>query len=138
MSMNKRELGMFILRVVVGIVFIAHGWQKIGNIEGVIGFFDSLGFAPFLAYVVAYAEFLGGIAILLGIYSRLAGYLLAVVMLVAIFKVKLSGGLLGGYELDLVLLASLLAISWNGAGPYSVSGKMCGCGACGMCGQKLV
>lgn len=135
---DVKVCGMFLLRVVVGIVFIAHGWDKIQNMEGVIGFFGSLGFAPFFAYLVAYVEFLGGIALLVGIYTRLAGYLLALVMLVAIFKVKLSGGLLGGYELDLVLLASLLALAGMGAGKYSLSGKMCGCGACGMCGGKTV
>ncbi len=129
---------MFLLRVVLGAVFIAHGWDKIQNMPGVIGFFGSLGLAPMFAYLVAYVELLGGVAVLLGVYSRLAGYLLAIVMVFAIFLVKMKVGFLGGYELDLMLLASSLAVAWNGAGPYSVSGKMCGCGSCGMCGMKVM
>lgn len=135
--MNLKIWGLFILRVVFGIIFIAHGWAKIGNMDGTIGFFSSLGLPVFTAYLVAWVEFLGGIAVLLGIFSRIAAYLLAITMVVAIFLVKIKAGFLGGYELDLILLASALVIAWSGAGPYSVSGKVCGCGSCGMCGNKL-
>ena len=135
--MNLKVWGIFVLRVVVGIVFIAHGWAKLQGMEGTIGFFGSLGLAPFLAYVVAYVEFIGGLTLVLGFYSRLAGYLLAVVMAYVVLFVKMKGGFLGGYEYELVLFAALLAISWSGSGPYSVSGKVCGCGNCGMCGMKV-
>jgi len=136
--MNLKVFGMFLLRVVVGFVFMAHGWAKIQGMEGTIGFFASLGLAPFLAYLVAWVEFLGGVALLIGVYSRLAGYLLAIVMVFAIFMLKIKMGFLGGYEFDLTLLVALLAIAWSGSGPYSVSGKMCGCGSCGMCGMKVL
>lgn len=135
--MNLKVCGLFLLRVVLGIIFIAHGWAKIGGMEGTIGFFVSLGLPAFMAYVVAWVEFLGGIAVLLGIFSRIAAYLLAITMVVAIFLVKIKAGFLGGYELDLILLVSALVVAWSGAGPYSVSGKICGCGNCGMCGNKL-
>lgn len=135
--MNSKALGMFLLRVVVGLVFVAHGWAKLQGMEGTIGFFASLGLAPFFAYIVAWVEFLGGLALVLGVFSRWAGYLLAVVMVFAIFLIKIKMGFLGGYEFDLVLLAALLAIAWSGSGSYSVSGKMCGCGSCALCGMKL-
>ncbi len=121
----------------VGVVFLAHGLDKLQGMDGVIGFFGSLGLAPFFAYLVAGVEFLGGIALILGVFSRYAAYLLAVVMVVAIFLVKFKMGLLGGYELDLVLLAALLTIAGAGSGVYSISGKMCGCGNCALCGMKL-
>ena len=134
--MNFKVWSLFLLRVVVGAVFIAHGWDKIQNIEGVIGFFASLGLASFFAYAVAWVEFLGGIALLLGVYSRWASYLLVLVMVGAIYLVKFKMGFVGGYELELTLLASLFVVAFSGSGPYSVSGKVCGCGNCAMCGMK--
>lgn len=135
--MNLQAFGIFLLRVVVGLVFAAHGWGKLQGMEGTIGFFVSLGLPAFLAYVVAWVEFLGGLSLILGVFSRIASYLLAVVMVFAILLVKMKAGFMGGYELDLTLLVALLAIAWSGSGPYSVSGKMCGCGSCGFCGMKL-
>jgi putative oxidoreductase len=138
MMKDPKVCGMFLLRVVVGAIFIAHGWAKIQGMDGLIGWLGSMGFAPMFAYLVAYVEFLGGLAVLLGIYSRIAGYLLALVMVFAIYLVKLKLGFVGGYEFELLLLVASLAVAWNGSGPYSVSGKMCGCGSCGMCGMKVV
>lgn len=129
---------MFFLRVVLGVIFIAHGWAKIQGMEGTIGFFGSLGLAPFFAYLVAWTEFLGGLAMVLGLYTRVAGYLIAIVMVFAIVLAKFKMGFLGGYELDLILLASALVIAQHGSGPYSVSGKVCGCGNCAMCGKKVM
>jgi len=137
MSSNFRNFGMLLLRVVLGIVFILHGFDKLQNLEGVVDFFSSLGLAPFFAYLVAYTEFLGGIALLLGVFSRYAAYALSTIMVVAIFLVKMKAGFLGGYELDLVLLVSLLATAWSGSGKYSLSGKMCECGDCAFCGMRL-
>lgn len=119
--MNLKVLGLFLLRVVLGAVFIAHGWAKISGMEGTVGFFASLGLPAFMAYVVAWVEFLGGIAVILGVFTRIAAYLLAITMVVAIFLVKIKAGFLGGYELDLILLASALVVAWSDIGPYSVS-----------------
>ncbi len=135
--MNHKVCGMFLLRVVVGIIFLVHGWDKLQGMEGTIGFFASLGMPAIFAYLVAWVEFLGGIAMILGVYTRVVGYLFAVIMVSAIVLVKGAKGLSGGYELDLLLLVSSLTVAWYGAGPYSVSGKMCGCGSCAMCGMKL-
>lgn len=134
---SHKDCGMFLLRLVVGIVFMVYGWNKIQGMEGTIGFFASLGLAPFFAYLVAWVEFLGGIALILGLYSRLVSYLLAIIVIVAILKVKWAMGFMGGYESDLVLLAALLAIAWTGAGRYSLSTKLCGCDNCGPCGLNL-
>ena len=136
-SMSRGEWGMLLLRVVVGAVFIAHGWQKLQMIDGVIGFFGKLGFAPFFAYLVAWVEFVGGLAMLLGVFTRIAGYLLAAVMIVAIFSVKLKMGFLGGYELDLTLLVAALALAWSGPGKLSVASKVCKCENCMMCGGEM-
>lgn len=127
----KCPWGMTLLRVVIGAVFLAHGIQKLQNMEGVVGFFGSLGMSSFFAYLVAWIETLGGIAIILGFMTTIASYLLAIVMVGAIFTVKAKMGFLGGYELDLVLLAGLLALAWSKASYLSLDKrafKKCKCG----------
>src|SRR5215203_4054473 len=108
--------GFTVLRLIVGIVFVVHGGQKllVMGFGGVAGFFGSLGVpAPGLfAVLVTLVEVLGGLALIVGLLTRLAAILLALDMLVAILTVHLPNGLFaseGGYEFPLVLLASCVA-----------------------------
>lgn len=117
---NNTDLGLLLVRVGLGLVFIAHGWAKIDGMDGTIGFFASIGLSAFWAYLVAYVEFIGGIAMLVGLFTNWAGMLLAVVMIVAIVMLKLSKGFVGGYEFDLVLFLSSLAIVIAGPGKYTL------------------
>lgn len=96
-----------------------HGITKFGSMEGVIGFFQTLGFAPFLAYLVATIETLGGLLLILGIFPRVVASLFAVIMLVAIFKVK--GGDFKKAELDVVLLFVSAAIFCLDTGSIKLS-----------------
>jgi putative oxidoreductase len=121
--LKKYEVGAFILRIILGFTFFVHGLVKFQDgIENTVGFFESLGLPGFTAYVVAGIEFIGGIAIILGIGTRVISILLALIMIGAILKVKLAGGFLGngqmaGFELDLALLAisAYLAITNHSA-----------------------
>lgn len=128
---HNKDLGLLILRVVVGIIFIVHGYGKITGIGGTIGFFGMLGLPAFLAYVVAYVEFIGGISLVIGYGSKIAAALLAFIMLVAIIKVHGPKGF-GNSEFPLVLLASNLAILFAGSGRYA-AGPSCGCLSEGSC-----
>ena len=109
--MNKNEIGKVILRAVLGLIFFIHGLSKFqGGITNTVGFFDSIGIPGFMAYAVALIELIGGIALILGLGTRIISVLFAFIMLGAIFTVKLPAGLLGndqmaGYELELALLA---------------------------------
>jgi uncharacterized membrane protein YphA (DoxX/SURF4 family) len=114
------DAGLLLLRIAVGIVFIAHGWSKFMNLEGATAFFASLGLASLFVYLVAAVELVGGLAVLLGLFTDVAGILLTIVMAFAITLVKFSKGLLGGYELDLVLLLAALGIAFMGAGKYAL------------------
>jgi len=117
-------------RLVLGVIFLAHGYQKFFEIgvENVAGFLQGVGIpAPLLfAWVVSLVEFFGGIAMILGIFTRWAALGFAVVMLVAIFTVKLPVGLIAppgkgaGYELDLALLGLALMLLLTGPGPLSL------------------
>lgn len=108
---RKNEVVTTILRVFLGATFLIHGIAKFqGGIENTAGFFESLGIPGFTAYVVALIELIGGIAVILGIGTRVISILFAIVLAVAIVKVKIAVGFLGngqmaGYELDLALMA---------------------------------
>lgn len=106
---RKNEVVSTILRVFLGATFFIHGLSKFqGGIENTVGFFESLGLPGFTAYMVALIEVIGGIGIVLGVGTRIIAILFAIVLAVAVVKVKLAAGFLGngqmaGYELDLAL-----------------------------------
>lgn len=118
--------GITVLRVVVGIVFLMHGGQKlfVWGFGGVAGFLGQVGIpAPMLAAViVTLVEFLGGLALLLGLFTRWAAIPLAIDTLVAILAVHLKAGffLPNGYEFALTLLAANVALALLGSGEASV------------------
>lgn len=145
-KMFRPDLGIFIMRLILGIIFIAHGWSKLQNMEGTIGFFASIGLGAFMAYVVALIEFLGGLSMIIGVGTSVFGVLIALVMIGAIVFVKgKTGGLTGpgGFELDLGLLAMSLGIAMSGPGRFRIGGKCkcvggtcqngCSCGCHGSC-----
>ena len=124
------EWGPFILRVALGAAFIAHGYPKLFKMyAGVAGWLDSIGIRPgrFWALVVGVVEFFGGIALVFGIFTQLAAGLIAVVMLVAMVKVKWGKSAYveperTGWELDLIYLAAALALVFLGPGAYALGG----------------
>src|SRR5580700_8008048 len=121
--MRTQPLGIAILRIVVGIVFAAHGAQKLFTIGigGVTHMFQGLGIpmAHIAAIVVTLVEFVGGIALILGLFTRYAAILLAIDMAVAVLKVHLHNGFFsskGGHEFPLILLAACVALALAGPG----------------------
>ena len=118
--------GMVPLRVVVGLVFLMHGGQKL-FIFGVGGTADIMGklglpFPSLSAAIVIAAELLGGLALVTGAYARWAGAVLAIEMLVAIPIARLHGGFFTpyGFELELTLLGACLTFAALGAGGVSI------------------
>jgi putative oxidoreductase len=116
--------GLTMLRVVVGIVFFVHGLQKlfVMGFGGVAGMMEGLAVpAPGLfAVVLTLVELLGGLALILGLFTRVAVIPLAVDMLVATLTVHLPNGFFtvpnGGYEFTLVLMAASVALAIAGPG----------------------
>ena len=126
---QRVALGMTILRIVVGIVFIVHGAQKL-FVFGIAGV--TQGFAQMhipLAVVaapgVAILEFVGGIALVIGLFTRIVAILLAIDMLGAIVFVHGRNGffLPMGYEFAFSLLGACVALAVGGAGEYSVDNR---------------
>lgn len=121
--MHNPDLGLLFIRLAVGAIFFVHGWMKFSNLDGTISFFATLGLGALFAYLVAAVEFLGGLAMILGLSTRVAGILLAIVMVFAIVLVKGKMGFAGGYELDLLLLASALGVALIGPGKIVIGKK---------------
>jgi len=125
--MLKNEIGALILRVTLGALFLFHGIAKFqGGIENIVGWFESIGLPGFMAYGVALFEIVGGVALIIGVATRLISALFALLMIGATLKVKLAVGLLGngqmaGYELDLAFLAMAVYLILNGSKLLSVS-----------------
>lgn len=116
-----------VLRIVLGFLFAAHGWQKFNEwtIAGTQASFAKMGVpaAEIAAPAVAALELAGGIALILGVLTRVVALLLALDMLGALFLVHASAGVFaatGGYELVLLLAAAALAVALTGAGRLSV------------------
>lgn len=118
------------LRIPVGIIFIAHGAQKLFGLFGGYGlegtgqWMASIGLTPgyLMALLAGSAEFFGGLALVWGLMVRPAAAILALTMLVAIFGVHLDKGLFmsnNGYEYALVLFAASVSLAISGAGTLS-------------------
>jgi len=125
------------LRIPIGIIFVAHGAQKLFGafggygLEGTGKWMASIGLEPgyLMALMAGSAEFFGGIALLIGLLVRPAAAMLAITMLVAIFSVHFANGLFisnKGYEFGLALLAVSVALAINGAGTLSIDRLLAG------------
>ncbi|MFG3700213.1 DoxX family protein [Micromonospora sp. NPDC047620] len=128
-----RDVAMLLARIGVGIVFFAHGWQKLvtNGVDGTAAFFDQAGvpLPTMSAWFATGVELLGGAALILGAVVPIAGVLLALDMLGAFIFVHAGNGLFvdkGGYELVLVLGAASLLLAAVGAGRLSVDHLLTG------------
>ncbi|MQA90806.1 MAG: DoxX family membrane protein [Gemmatimonas sp.] len=128
----QADAGLAFLRVIAGIIFIAHGGQKLFSftIPGVVEGLAAAGVpVPGLtAPAVTLLELFGGIALLAGVFTRIASTGLAVVMLGAIVMVHLPSGFFApdGIEYPLALFGTMVAFALTGAGRYSVDGLFAG------------
>ena len=126
-SNRQLSLGLLLLRIAVGAVFIGHGRQKLFGMgfAGVSGMFSHMGvplpgvMGPFVALL----EFFGGIALILGLLTRLVSLGFAIDMLVAILLVRLKDGF-SHYELEFLLCASGFALLLMGAGEFSIDAML--------------
>ena len=129
------ELGLLVLRAVVGLLFAGHGAQKLfGSFgghgpDGTGGFFETLGLKPGrpMALAAGVSEFAGGLLLALGLLTPLAAVMLIGTMVTAIASVHYVKGLWstnGGYEYNLVLIAAVFAITAIGPGAWSLDSAL--------------
>lgn len=131
LTFTEAGYGLTILRIILGIVFMAHGSQKLFGLFGGYGlegtgkFMESLGLTPgyLMALLAGSGEFFGGLLVLLGLFSRIGAFLTMIVSVVAFFSVHISHGFFmsnGGFEYILVLLVASIAIMIEGGAKYSI------------------
>jgi len=118
---NLHEITHFGIRAAIGAIFIAHGMFKFT--PAFAEMLPNMGLPAEIAIVIALAELVSGILLIVGVLTRISASILSIVMLGAIFMVKQASSLTGegGYELDLILLAGCLTIIAIGPGKISIS-----------------
>ncbi|WP_043800691.1 DoxX family protein [Deinococcus gobiensis] len=121
---SQADLGLLLLRLATGVIFVMHGYQKffLNTVAGTAQFFAGIGvpLPGVAAPLIAGIELIGGLLLILGLFPRVVGALLAVNMLVAILLVHVSGGFFNpnGVEFPLLLLAASATLALTGAGRY--------------------
>ncbi|KGJ90992.1 DoxX family protein [Colwellia psychrerythraea] len=132
---TEQSLSALPLRLIAGIIFTAHGAQKLFawfggyGLNGTGQWLESIGLAPgyLMALMAGSAEFFGGLLLIIGFLTRPTSFVLAITMLVAIVTVHIDNGLFmanNGYEFGLSLIAITLALFIQGGGKYSVDEKI--------------
>ena len=124
-------LGLLVIRIAAGLIFLVHGYEKFQNIQGPVRLMELLGFGGYMGYFIAGLEVVGGIALILGVATRLFGVLFGVEMAVAALRVGVPRGF-HGYEFEMLLAAVSFALALAGSGKFSIY-KM----ECNYCGGML-
>ena len=121
-----QPIALLIMRISAGVIMTAHGYQKVfGGLHHHAGFVASLGMPAWLGYISAFTEFLGGLLILVGLFTRVAASAVCINLVVAIWKVHWHNGLMGsmgrpGYEFPLAVASMVFALIFLGAGPIAM------------------
>ena len=123
------SLGLAVLRIATGAVFIDHGYQKMFKmgIGGVTGFFTQIGvpMPSVMATLITLLEVFGAVALIVGLLTRPVAVAFALDMLGAIFLVQLKNGF-SKFELEFLLLGANVALIFAGAGRYSIDAVIAG------------
>jgi putative oxidoreductase len=117
-----QPLALFVMRLALGAVMVGHGYHKVfGGLHHHVQLVTSLGLPGWTAYLSAFTEFLGGILVLIGLFTRFAAFAICINLSVAIAKVHFHNGLMGngGYEFPLALAALAFGLVFLGAGPIA-------------------
>jgi putative oxidoreductase len=118
-----QPLALLVMRLVLGVVFVVHGYHKVfGGLHHHVQFVSSLGLPGWTAYLSAFTEFFGGLLVLIGLFTRAAAFAICINMAVAIAKVHWHNGLTGnsGYEFPLALAALAFALTFFGGGSIAL------------------
>ncbi len=117
-----QPLALLIMRLALGAVMLGHGYGKVfGGLHHHVQLVTGLGLPAWTAYLSSFTEFLGGLLVLLGLFTRLAAFAICINLCVAIAKVNFHNGLMGngGYEFPLALAALAFALIFLGGGPIA-------------------
>ncbi len=128
-------LALLLMRLALGAIMVVHGYHKVfGGLHQHAQMVAGLGLPAWLGYVSAFTEFLGGLLILVGLFTRAAAFAVCINLVVAIWKVHLHNGLMGspdhpGYEFALAAAALAFSLIFFGGGPIAIDHVLRGGGS---------
>lgn len=114
-----QPLALLVMRLALGAIMVGHGYHKVfGGLHHHVQFVTSLGLPGWSAYLSAFTEFLGGLLVLMGLFTRAAAFAICIDLGVAIAKVHFHNGLMGngGYEFPLAVAALAFGLIFFGGG----------------------
>jgi putative oxidoreductase len=128
---SNAGFGVTLLRIIIGVIFIAHGAQKLFGvfggygIEGTAGFMVSIGLTPgyLMAFLAGAGEFFGGLLLIFGLLTRVAAAITMIISLVALLTVHLFNGFFmsnNGFEFILLLLVASISLLFSGSGKLGI------------------
>lgn len=117
----RADFALLIARLIIGGIFIYAGYLKVTDMQMTLGMFSSMNIPVFLTYIVSYGELIGGILLILGLWTTLTAIFLSIIMMVAIYLIRSMGIQL--LMTPMSILAALLVIWGAGAGKYSIGKK---------------
>lgn len=133
-----QPLALLVMRLALGGIMTVHGYHKVfGGLHRFSGMVGGMGIPAWLAYVAAFTEFLGGLLILAGFFTRVAAFAICIDLGVAIWKVHIHNGLMSaspdrpGYELPLAVATLAFALIFFGGGPIALDHVLRGGGSGG-------
>ncbi len=121
-----QPFALFVMRLALGVIMVAAGSHKVfGGLHHHAQVVAGLGLPSWLGYVSAFTEFIGGLLILVGLFTRAAAFAICIDLAVAIWKVHLHNGIIGspdhpGYNFPLAVAALAFALIFFGAGPIAI------------------
>jgi uncharacterized membrane protein YphA (DoxX/SURF4 family) len=112
------NISLLFTRIIIGVIFIYSGWVKHTTLENTLKMFSDMGIPSFLTYIVTYGEIVGGILLVIGLWSCCAALFLSIIMIVAVYLTRSDPNQM--FMMPLAVLAALLPIVGAGPGKYSV------------------
>jgi putative oxidoreductase len=129
-----QPLALFVMRLTLGLIMVAHGYQNtFRHLHDHVHMVASLGLPAWLGYVSSFTELLGGLLILIGLFTRPAAVAVCIDLVVAIWKVHWHNGLMGdhGYEFPLAIATIAFALIFFGGGAIAIDHVLRGGGSSG-------
>ncbi len=120
------DWGILLVRVVLGLILMGHGLPKLKNLKAAGENFQSMGFkpGPFWGTLVALLEVFGGLALILGFLTQIFAAFVVIEFIVILSTIKRKSGFVGGYELDLLILAVAVLLVFVGSGSVSIDNML--------------
>jgi putative oxidoreductase len=118
-----KPLSLLLMRLALGVIFIFHGYPKLLHAREWVQSFARMGFPGYFAYIAGILEVFGGLMLIVGLFTRIAAFLLACEMGVALWKVHMLVAkplAVENYQFPLVLAASAFLLATVGAGIISI------------------